>query len=122
MYTHALRYEEFNGTVYNNVRLCPGVQNSKWPPFPPTIAKIEHNLIAFWYINMILFCLFLCLPYQDLKGSVSTDVRPRKPSNIQNSVILAKQMQEPRFCAYSYVSAYGQEHSTDMYLYCLNYT
>ena len=22
MYTHALRYEEFNGTVYNNVRLC----------------------------------------------------------------------------------------------------
>ena len=23
MYTHALRYEEFNGTNYYNVRLCP---------------------------------------------------------------------------------------------------
>ena len=84
MYPHVLRYEEFNGTVYNNVRLCSHDQNSKWPPFSPTIAKIEHNLIAFCYINMILFCPFLVLPYQDLKGSISTDVRPRKPSNIKN--------------------------------------
>ena len=61
MYTHALGYEELNGTVYNNVRLCPRDQNSKWPPFPSTIAKIEHNLIAFCYINMILFCPFLYL-------------------------------------------------------------
>ena len=29
MYTHALRNEEFNGTVYNNVRLCSRDQNSK---------------------------------------------------------------------------------------------
>ena len=28
------------------------------------------------------------------------------------AVILTKNMQEPRFCAYSYVLAYGQEHST----------
>ena len=33
MYTHALRYEKFNGTVYNNVRLCSHDPNSKWPPF-----------------------------------------------------------------------------------------
>ena len=39
MYTHAFRYEEFNGTVYNNVRLCSHDQNSKWPPFSPTIAR-----------------------------------------------------------------------------------
>ena len=36
-----------------------GDQDSKWPPFSPTIAKIEHNLIAFCYINMIIFCPFL---------------------------------------------------------------
>ena len=46
------------------------------------------------------------LPYQDLKGSISTDARPRKPSNIQNSIILTKHMQVPRFCAYSHVLAY----------------
>ena len=91
MYAHALRYEEFNGTVYYNVRLCPR----------------DHSYI---------------LSYQDLKGSISTVVRPRKPCNIQNDVILAKYMQEPRFCAYSHVLAYGQEHSTGIYLYCLTYT
>ena len=67
MYTHALRYEEFNGTVYNNVRLCSHDQNSKWPPFSPTIAKIEHNLIAFRYVNMILFGSFLCFNISGLK-------------------------------------------------------
>ena len=38
------------------------------------------------------------------------------------AVNLAKYMQEPRLCAYSYVLAYGQEHSTDIYLYDLDYT
>jgi len=38
------------------------------------------------------------------------------------AVILTKHMQEPRLCAYSYVLAYGQEHSTGVYLYCLDYT
>ena len=38
------------------------------------------------------------------------------------AVILTKHMQEPRFCAYSYVLVYGQEHSTGIYLYGLNYT
>ena len=91
MYSHALRYEEFTGTVYNNVRLCPRDQNSKCPPFPPTIAKIEYNFIAFCYINIIFsFVHSYILPYQDLKGGISTDVRPRKPGNIQNGVILAK--------------------------------
>ena len=52
----ALAYEEFNGTDYNSVRLCSCDQNSKWPPFSPTIAKIEHNLIDLCYINIILFC------------------------------------------------------------------
>ena len=33
------------------------------------------------------------------------------------AVILTKHMQEPQFCAYSYVLAYGQEHSTGIYLY-----
>ena len=28
------------------------------------------------------------------------------------AVILTKYMQEPRFCAYSYVLVYGQEHKT----------
>ena len=37
------------------------------------------------------------------------------PCNIKNGVILAKQMQVPRFCAYCYVLAYGQEHSTGVY-------
>ena len=122
MYTHALWYEKCNGTIYNNVRLCPRDHNSTWPPFSPTIVNIEHNLIAFCYINMIFFCPFLCFTISGLKRSISTDVRPRKPSNIQNGVILAKQMQVPRFCAYCYVLAYGQEHSTGIYLYCLNYT
>ena len=64
---NAVRYEEFNGTVYNNVRLCSHDKNSKWPPFSPTIAKIEHKLIAFCYINMILFCPFLCFTISGLK-------------------------------------------------------
>ena len=38
------------------------------------------------------------------------------------AVIVTKHMQEPRFCAYSYVLAQGQEHSTGIYLYGLNYT
>ena len=67
MYTHALRYEEFNGTVYSNVRLCSHDQNSKWPPFSPTIAKIEHHFIAFCYINMILFDPILCFTISGLK-------------------------------------------------------
>ena len=29
MYTDALRYEEFNETVYNNIRLCSRDQNKK---------------------------------------------------------------------------------------------
>ena len=66
MYSHVSRYEEFNGTVYNNVRLCSHDQNSKWPPFSPILAKIEHNLIAFCYINMILFCPFLCFTISGL--------------------------------------------------------
>ena len=81
-YTHALRYEEFNGTVFNNVRRCSRDQNSKWPPFSLTVAKIEHNLIPFCYINMILFFPFLCFT---ISRRISTDTRPRKPSNIQNS-------------------------------------
>ena len=84
MYTHALAYGEFNGAVYNNVRLCSRNKNPKWPLFSQTIAKIKHNLIDFCYINMILFCPFLFLPYQDLKVTISTDARPRKPINIQN--------------------------------------
>ena len=40
----------------------------------------------------------------------------------KTAVILTKHMQEPRFCAYSYVLVYGQEHSTGIYLYGLNYT
>jgi len=52
-YMHALAYEEFNGTVHNSVRLCYCDKNSKWPPFSPTIAKIEHNLIDLCYINII---------------------------------------------------------------------
>ena len=67
MYSHALRYEEFNGAVYINVRLCSHDQHSKWPPFSPTIDKIEHNLIAYCYINMILFCPFLCFTISGLK-------------------------------------------------------
>ena len=31
------------------------------------IAKIEHNLIAFCYINMILFCPFLRFAISGLK-------------------------------------------------------
>ena len=73
MYTHAFSYEEFNGTVYNNVRLCSREQNSKLPPFSPTIAKIEHNLIAFYYINMILFCPFLCFTISGLKRKYFND-------------------------------------------------
>jgi len=37
-------------------------------------------------------------------------------------VMLTKHMQEPRFSAYSYVLSYGQEHSTGIYFYGLNYT
>ena len=74
-YTPALRYEEFNGTVYDNVRLCSRDQNSKWPPLSPTIANIQHNLIAICYINMILFCPSLCFTFQDVKRSISTDAR-----------------------------------------------
>ena len=35
---------------------------------------------------------------------------------LKMAVILTKHMQEPRFCAYSYVLAYGQEHSTGIYM------
>ena len=38
------------------------------------------------------------------------------------AVILTKRTQEPRYCACSYVLAYGQEHSTGIYLYSFNYT
>ena len=78
MYTHALRYEKFNGTVYNNVRICSHDQNSKWPPFSPIIAKIEHNLIAFCYINMILFCPFLCFTISGLKRKYFNCCPPKK--------------------------------------------
>ena len=59
LYTHALAYGEFNGTVCNIVRLCPHDQNPKWPPFFRQLSKIKHNLIEFCYIY-ILFCPFLC--------------------------------------------------------------
>ena len=67
MYTLALRYDEFNGTFYNNVRLFSRDQNKKRQPFSSTIAKIDHNLIAVCYINMILFCPFLCFTISVLK-------------------------------------------------------
>ena len=38
------------------------------------------------------------------------------------AVILTKPMLEPPFCAYSYVLAYEQEHSTGIYLYDINDT
>ena len=38
------------------------------------------------------------------------------------AVIVTKHMQGPRFCAYFYVLAYGQEQGTGIYLYGLNYT
>ena len=78
MHTHALRYEEFNGIVYNNVRLCSHDQNSKWPPFSPTIPKLEHNLIAFCYISMILFCPFLCFTISGLKRKYFNCCPPKK--------------------------------------------
>ena len=57
-------------------------QNSIWPPMSPIIAKIEHNLIVFCSINMILFCPFLCFTMSGLKRKYFNS--PRKPSNIQN--------------------------------------
>ena len=55
-------------------------KNPKWPPFSLTIAKIEHNLIDFCYINMILFCPFLCIcrPVHDVVGHLPSTVSFRE--------------------------------------------
>ena len=90
MHTHAFAYEEFNGPVYNNVRLCSRDHNSKWPPFSPTIVKIELNWIELSYINMTLFCPFLFWPYQEFK-TISTDARLLKLINIQDGRYLKKE-------------------------------
>ena len=37
------------GIQWNHFKIM-SLQNTKWPLFSPTIAKIEHNLIAFCYI------------------------------------------------------------------------
>ena len=61
------------------------------------------------------------LPYQDLKEAFQ--LMPAQENRIifKMAVILTKHMQEPRFCAYSYILAYEQERSIGIYLYCLNY-
>ena len=40
-YTHALAFEEFNGTISNDVRLCSCDNNSKWSPCYVIIAQAE---------------------------------------------------------------------------------
>ena len=131
MYVHAcFGVWKFNGTVYNNVRLCSRDQNPKWPPFSPTIAEIKHDLIDFCYINMILFCPFLCFTIPGLKRNYFNWCPPTKENRLifKMAVILTEElkvtfnMQKPRCCAYSYILVYGQEHSSGIYLYCLNYT
>jgi len=83
IYTQVMAYEEFNGSVYNSVRLCSCDQNSKWPTFSPTIAKIEHNLIDLCYINMILFCTYPCFAISDNHRNHSYDAWLLKPITIQ---------------------------------------
>ena len=79
VYVHAcFKVRGIQWNRLNNVRLCPRDQNSTWPPFPPTIAKIEHNLIVFCYINMILFCTFLCFIISGLKRKYFNWCPPKK--------------------------------------------
>ena len=95
-------------------------RNSKRPQFSRTVAKIGHNWIDLYYTDDI-FNNFWILTYQEFKGTISYDVRLWKPTNIHNDRHFNWWYAGATMCAYSYVLAYGQEHSTGTYFHCLHY-